>query len=202
MATTRKSTGKPARRTAKKDGSRLHAVKAIRETRHSLMETAKEYNEKYLVRPFESGMNLVGDLQKDPIKTAERLMDRGKEILEDVAKDPRRVFEDIAEEGRGFVKELREDLRRGVDNLMDGGRAVYNGLGKDAVKGYEGIVDKAKAVADRLPVVSSLEQGISRGLGSIPDRLNLPNKKDMEALAKTVRTLNRKINALSRAQAA
>jgi len=51
-------------------------------------------------------------------------------------------------------------------------------------------------------MVNTIEEGITKGLKSVPDRLNLPNKKDMETLAKTVKTLNRKINALSKAQTA
>jgi hypothetical protein len=202
MATTQKSTRKPVKKTAKKGKSQFHAVRAIKENRDNWIETAKDYNEKYVLKPFETGMDFVEDLQKDPVKTLEGLLDEGKDFIKDVRKDPRKVFNGFAEDGKDFVEELRDDFRSAMDDFIDGGKGFYNGLQKDTRKAFEGIVDKGKNLTDKIPLVNTMEEGITKGLKSVPDRLNLPNKKDVETLAKTVKTLNRKINALSKAQAA
>ena len=202
MATTKKGTRKPAKKTAKKRKSQFHAVRAIKETRDNWMETAKDYNEKYVLKPFETGMDFVEDLQKDPLKTLEGLVDDGKDFIKDVRKDPSKVFNGFVEDGKDFVEELRDDFRSGIEDFIDGSKNFYKGLQKDSNKAFEGLVDKGKNLTEKILMVNTIEEGISKGLKSVPDRLNLPNKKDVETLAKTVKTLNRKINALSKAQTA
>ena len=202
MATTRKSTRKPAKKIAKKGKSQFHALRAIKENRDNWIETAKDYNEKYVLKPFETGMDFVEEMQKDPLKTIEGIVDDGKDFVQDVRKDPRKVFNGFVEDGRDFVEELRDDFGSAMDDFIDGGKGFYKGLQKDTRQAFEGIVDKGKNLTDKIPMVNTIEEGITKGLKSVPDRLNLPNKKDVETLAKTVKTLNRKINALSKAQAA
>ena len=202
MTTTKKSTRKPAKKTAKKGKSQFHAVRAMKENRGNWIETTKDYNEKYVLKPFETGMDFVEDLQKNPVKTLEGLLDDGKDFIKDVTKDPRKVFNGFVEDGKDFVEELRDDFRSAMDDFIDGGKGFYKGLQKDTRKAFEDIVDKGKNLTDKIPLVNTMEEGITKGLKSVPDRLNLPNKKDVETLAKTVKTLNRKINALSKAQAA
>ncbi len=202
MATTRKSTRKPAKKTAKKGKSQFHAVRAIKGTRDNWIETAKDYNEKYVLKPFETGIDFVEDLQKDPLKTIEGLVDDGKDFIKDVRKDPRKVFNGFVEDTKDFVEELRDDFRNAIDDFIDGSKNFYKGLQKDIRQAFEGIVDKGKNLTDKIPMVNTIEEGITKGLKSVPDRLNLPNKKDIETLARTVKNLNRKINALSKAPAA
>ena len=202
MATRRKSTKKPAKKTAKKRKAQLHSLKAIRKNTDTWIETGKGYNEKYVLKPFETGKDFVEDMQKDPRKTIEGLIDDGKDFVKDVTKDPGKVFNGFIEDGKGFVEELRDDFRSGIDDFIDGGKGFYKGLQKDTRRAFEGIIDNAKKLTDKIPMVNTIEEGITKGLKSVPDRLNLPNKKDVESLAKTVKTLNRKINALSKAQTA
>jgi len=202
MATTRKSTRKPAKKTAKKGKSQFHTVRAIKANRENWMETAKDYNDKYVLKPFETGMDFVDDLQKDPLKTIEGLVDDGKDFVQDVRKDPRKVFNGFIEDGKDFAEELRDDFRNAMNDFIDGNKGFFKGLQKDTRKAFEGIVDKGKNLTEKIPMVNAMENGITKSLKSVPDRLNLPNKKDMETLAKTVKALNRKINALSKAQAA
>ena len=181
MATTKKSTKKPTKKTAKKRGkNKLHTLKAIRKTTDNWIEAAKDYNERYVLKPFETTKDFVEEMQKDPLKTIEGLIDDGKDFIKDVRKDPRKVF----------------------DDFIDGGKNFYKGLQKDTRQAFESIVDKRKDLTDKIPMVNTIEDSITKGLMSVPDRLNLPNKKDVESLAKTVKTLNRKINALSKAQTA
>ena len=202
MATTRKTTRKPARKTARKGKSQFHAVRAIKENRDNWIETAKDYNEKYILKPFETGMDFVEEMQKDPLKTIEGLVNDGKDFVQDVGKDPRKVFDGIVEDAKNFVEDIRDDFRNAMDDFIHGGKGFYKGLQKDTRKAFEGIVDKGRNLTDKIPMVNTVEEGITKGLKSVPDRLNLPNKKDMETLARTVKTLNRKINALSKAQTA
>jgi polyhydroxyalkanoate synthesis regulator phasin len=202
MATRRKSTKKPVKKTGKKRKAQLHSLKAIRKNTDTWIETSKDYNEKYVLKPFETGKDFVEEMQKDPRKTIEGLIDDGKDFIRDVTKDPGKVFNGFVEDGKDFVEELRDDFRNAMDDFIDGGKGFYKGLQKDSSKAFESLVDKGKDLADKISMLNTIEEGITKGLKSVPDRLNLPNKKDVETLAKTVKTLNRKINALSKAQTA
>jgi len=193
---------KTTRKTVKKRKNQLHSLKAIRKTSANWIETGKDYNEKYVFKPFETGMDFVGEMQKDPLKTIEGLIDDGKDFIRDVTKDPGKVFDGFVEDGKDFVEELSDDFRSAMDDFIDGGKGFYKGLRKDTTKAFEGLIDKGKNLTEKIPMINTIEEGITKGLKSVPDRLNLPNKKDVETLAKTVKTLNRKINALSKAQTA
>jgi len=51
---------------------------------------------------------------------------------------------------------------------------------------------------ERIPGVSAMEKGISDGLKMLPGWLNLPSKKDMDRLTRTVKTLNNRLNTLTK----
>jgi len=77
----------------------------MKKNRDNWIETTKDYNEKYVLKPFETGMDFVEDLQKNPVKTLEGLLDDGKDFIKDVTKDPRKVFNGFVEDGKDFVEE-------------------------------------------------------------------------------------------------
>ena len=89
MTAKRKTTKRPAKKTAKKATAQLHSLKAIRKASSDWIETGKDYNEKYVLKPFETGMDFLEEMQKNPLKTIEGLADDGKTFIKDIAKDPR-----------------------------------------------------------------------------------------------------------------
>jgi hypothetical protein len=202
MATKKENSKARAKKTEKKAESRFHAVRSLNKTKENWVETAKDYNEKYLAKPFETSKDFVVEMKNDPQKTFGEILDNGKEFVEDLKKDPKKVWTDMFDNSKDLAKGYRKDFLKIVDNFMDGSKDFYTGLEKDAKELLDDLLDKGKKMTDQIPGKDTVEKGISKSLESIPDRLNLPSKKDMEKLSKTVRTLNTKLNTLSKQCAA
>ena len=198
MASAKKTTRKTAKKAERKTKSQSYVVRSIRETRENWAETVKGYNEKYVQKPFEKGKGFFEDLREDPRKVFEDLMDDGKDFVKDVRKDPRKVLSGFVDDGKDFVDGVRKDARKAIDQLVDNGKDLYRGLDKDTRKIFDGLVDDGKKVMDKIPMVKTMEDKISDGFESIPDRLNLPSKNDMKKLAGAMKALNRKVDGLSR----
>ena len=62
MAEAKKTTRKPSSKTK----FQFHTVKSIQKTADNWMGTLKDYNEKYVRKPFERGKDFVEDLIKMP----------------------------------------------------------------------------------------------------------------------------------------
>ncbi len=202
MATKKESSKAKAKKTEKKAESRFYSVRALNKTKENWVATAKDYNEKYVTKPFETSKDFVVEMKNDPQKTFGEIFDNGKGFVEDIKKDPKKVWNDILGNSKDLANGYRKDFLKIVDNFMDGSKDFYAGLEKDAKKLVDDLLDKGKKMTDQIPGKDTVEKGISKSLESIPDRLNLPSKKDMENLSKTVRTLNTKLNTLSKQCAA
>ena len=202
MTTTKQVSKAKTKKTGKKAESNFHAVRSLHKTRENWIETVKDYNEKYITKPFETSKDFVVDMKNDPSKTFGDIFDNGKGLVEDVKKDPKKALTDLVDGSKDLADGAREDFFKAVESVLDGGRDFYAGMEKDSRKMLDDLLDRGKKITDRIPGKESMEKGISKSLESIPDRLNLPSKKDMEKLSKTVRTLNTKLNTLSKQCAA
>jgi len=202
MTTTKQTTKAKTKKTGKKAESNFHAVRSLHKTRGNWVETVKDYNEKYITKPFENSKDFVVDMKNDPSKTFGDIFDNGKGFVEDVKKDPKKVWTDLVDGSKDLAEGVRKDMLKAMDNVLDSGRDFYAGMEKDTRKALDDLLDRGKKITDKIPGKETMEKGLSRSLESIPDRLNLPSKKDMEKLSKTVRTLNTKLNTLSKQCAA
>ncbi len=198
MSAAKETTKAQTKKTEKKVKSRFHAVQSLHKTRENLMETVKGYNEQYVTKPFKSSKDFVVDMKNNPQKTFEGLYKNGKEFVQDARKDPKKVWRNLTSEGKDLARDARKNFSKAVDNVLDGGKDFYAGVGKDTQSILDDLFNRGKKLADRIPGKKTLEKGLSKSLKSIPDRLNLPSKKDMEKLSKTVQTLNGKLNTLSK----
>lgn len=198
MATAKQTTKASIKKTGKKVEPRFYAVRSLQKTKDDWIETVKEYNEKYIVKPFERSKDFVMGMQKDPAKTFGDIYDNGKGFVEDVKKDPKKAWNNLLDSGKDLAGGTRKDFRKIVDNVMNGSKDFYAGVEKDTRKMLDDLLGRGKEITRRIPGKNTLEKGINRGLESIPDRLNLPSKKEMEKLSRTVRTLNTKLNALGK----
>ena len=77
----------------------------LRSTTDDLMERAKDYNQKYVVKPYETGRDRVADFRKNPGKAFQETLDDSKEFVVDMKK---RSFHRID----AFVKDRKKAVRR------------------------------------------------------------------------------------------
>lgn len=198
MAKAKKNTRKSTKKTARKAKSQFYAVRSIRKATDNWMETAKDYNEKYVLKPFETGKDFVEDVRKDPRKVIEGLVDDGKGFVEDVRKDPRKVFNGLVDDGKEFFEGARKDVRKAIDKLVDSGKDFYKGVEKDTRKIVDGLVDNGKEFMDKIPLKKTIGEKINDGFEAVPARLNLPSKWEIQKLTSTMSALNKKVNALNK----
>jgi hypothetical protein len=146
MAKAKKNTRKPSRKTK----FQFHTLKSLRKSADNWMETAKDYNGKYVRKPLERGKDFVEDLIEDPREVIEGLVDDGRGFVKDVRKSPRRVFNRFADNGKDFVEDVREDVRGAIDDFIDDGKGIYRSIERDARYITDGIFDNGKRFVDKV----------------------------------------------------
>ena len=70
---------------------------------------------------------------------------------------------------------------------MDSGNDLYKGMKKDSRKLFDDLIKNGRKFVDKIPMVKKIEEGVGSTLQSIPSKLNLPDKKDMDDLAKAIK---------------
>jgi polyhydroxyalkanoate synthesis regulator phasin len=172
MAKAKKSTKKAVKKTK----SQFYVVRTAREAGDNLTDMVKDYNEKYLKKPFKTGKEFIEDLRMDPRKVFDGLVDDGQDFVKGVRKDARKTVDD----GKKLVKDLRKDPRKVIDDFLDSGKKAFK----------------------KFPMVETVEKKVNSGLKAVPSQLNLPGKKDIEKLTSSVKALNNKVEHLSKQYAA
>ena len=193
---------KALKKTNKRTQSSLHTIKSIRKSADKWMETMNESVEKYVTKPFETGKTFVADLRDDPIRMVEGWYSDGKEFIGDVTKDPQKVFKEFVDNGKEFTEGVKKSFRATMDDVVDSGNDLHKGVKKDSRKLFDDLLENGRKLMDKFPMMKKIEEGVGNTLQSIPEKLNLPNKKDMDDLSKAIKALNQRMNALGKQVAA
>ena len=96
---------KQTKKVNKEGKRRVTLTGKLRSATDDLMERAKDYNNKYIVKPYEAGRDRMTDFRKDPGKVFQETFDDGKEFIIDMKK---RSFHRIDE----FVKNKKKAIER------------------------------------------------------------------------------------------
>ena len=198
MAKTRKA----VKKTSKKRASQLHTVKSIQKSADKWMETLQENKENYVTKPFETGKNFVEDFRDDPIRMVEGWYSDSKDFIGDVTKDPKEVLNGFIDDGKEFVEDVKKNFQATIDDAVDSGNDLYKGVKKDSRKLVDDLYENGRKLINKIPMMKKIEEGVENTLQSIPDKLNLPNKKDMDDLGRAIKALNQRMNALGKQVAA
>ena len=198
MAKAKKSTKKAVKKTT----SQFYVVRTAWEIGENLTGTVKEYNEKYVKKPFETGKEFIEDVRMDPRKVFDGLVDDGKKLVEDLRKDPRKVFDGFVDDAKEYVADVRKDARKTMDGFVDNGKDILKGVEKDVRKVFDDFLDSGKKTFEKIPMVKTVEKKVNSGMKAVPSQLNLPSKKDIEKLTSSVKALNNKVEDLSKQYAA
>ena len=216
MGKAKKSTKKAVKQTK----SQFYVVRTAREAGENLTDKVKDYNEKYVNQPFKAGKEFIEDVRKDPRKVYDGLVDDGldlvkgvrkdaqktvkdgKKFVKDLRKDPRKVLDDVVDDARGYVGDVRKDVRKTMDGFVDNGKEFLEGVQSDARKVLDDFLDSGKKTIEKIPVVKTVEKKLNSSMKAVPSHLNLPSKKDIEKLTRSVKALNNKVDNLSKQYAA
>ncbi len=89
-----------------------------------------------------------------------------------------------------------------MDGVVDNGKEFLEGIQNDARKVMDDFLDSGKKTIEKIPMVKTVEKKFNSSLKAVPSQLNLPSKKDIEKLTRSVKTLNNKVDNLSKQYAA
>jgi polyhydroxyalkanoate synthesis regulator phasin len=216
MGKTKKSTKKAVKKTT----SQLYVVKTVREARDKLTDVVGDYNQKYAKNPLKAGKEFIEDVRKDPRKVYDGLVDDGQEFVEglkkdarktvddgkkfvkDLRKDPRKVFDRYVDDAKEYVGDVRKDVRKTMDGFVDNGKELIEGVERDARKVIDDFAHSGKKALEEIPMVKTVEKKVNSGMKAVSAQLNLPSKKDIEKLTKSVKALNHKVENLNKQYAA
>jgi polyhydroxyalkanoate synthesis regulator phasin len=216
MGKAKKSTNK----SVKKTQSQFYVVRTALEAKGNLADKVKDYNEKYVNNPFKAGKEFIEDVRKDPRKVyeglvddsldfvkgvrmdAQKTVDDGKKLVKDFRKDPRKVFDDVVDDAQEYVGDVRKDVRKTMGGFVDNGKKFLEGVQNDARKVIDEFVHRGKKAVEKMPMVKTVEKKINSSMQAVPSQLNLPSKKDVEKLMRSVKALNNKVDKLRKQYAA
>ena len=92
----------------------------------------------------------------------------------------------------------KKDVRKKIDRLNKETRTVYKGIENDAKMILEDMVAMGKKNLDKIPMKKTIEKKISHGIDSIPTRLNLPSKEEIDNLLTGIDGVSKKVDALNK----
>ena len=177
-------------KTEKKE-SRYYIVKTINEAKEKIETKVKTYNEKYVKKQLETGREFITDLKKDPVKT-----------IEDFIYDSREAFKKIKstrmETVQKKVDTTKKDVQEKIKTVNQTTKKVYKGIENDAKLIAEDFLAMGKKNLDRIPMKKTIEKKISDSINSIPSKLNLPSKMEIDNLVTGIDGVNKKVDALNR----
>ena len=184
--TTQRSKKKSRAKTKK---NRFYVVNAIQDARTNLTGRLEDYNRNYVTEPIETGKTFVKDL-KD-----------GQAFLTKAGKNPMKTLNELMDEGKEQIDGLRSRTRERLEDLAVDLKVMREGVEKDSRMVIADVIDGSKKALDQVPGKQRIEKEITSRLQAIPAAFDLPSKKDIDALKRQIKTLNTKVNKLSKTSA-
>lgn len=176
---------------ATKKESKFYVVKTVNEAKEKIEKKVKTYNEKYVKKQIETGRDFLTELRSDPIKRIDDFIDDSKEAL-------KKARESRLDTIQKKMDTTKSDVRQRFDKLNQEAQKVYKGIGNDAKLVVEDFIEMGKKNLDKLPMKKTLEEKINAGIDSIPSKLNLPSKEEIENLVVGIDGVNKKVDALNK----
>lgn len=176
---------------ATKKDSRFYIAKTINEAKEKIENKVKTYNEKYVKKQVENGREFITELKADPVKRIDDLIDDSKDAI-------KRLGSHRTEAIQKKMDTTKKDVRKKVARLHQETRTIYKGIENDAKLILEDIVALGKKNLDKIPMKKAIEKKISHGIDSIPTRLNLPSKEEIDNLVTGIDGVNKKVDALNK----
>ena len=204
--------------------TRFYVVRTAQETRSRVADKLEDYSQTYFTRPIKSGKALVTDLKTAPRKTLSAWIDDGKNTITELnketratvdgmikdskafltkaGKEPRQTLNGVWDDGKARIEDLREDTRSRMADLTADTRSLLEGIGKDARLVVDEAVSGGRQALDNIPGKQKIQKELRSRIQTLPGQFNLPSKKDIDALARRVSRLSKKIEDLHRDVAA
>ncbi|MBF0232511.1 MAG: hypothetical protein HQK65_05660 [Desulfamplus sp.] len=192
--------------------SKYYTLKAVQETRESIKQRLDTYNEKYVKKPVETGRGFMKDLNADPLKKIDALIDDGTKAVKTLKSDSIKKYDELKDKTKEFtekvknspfkvmgdiVKDAKTDTTRKFEEYKENGKKIIENIEKDAELAKKELIDAGKKALDKIAFKKSIEEKMNSTIEKFPSMLNLPSKKEVEELIKGIDSVNRKVDSLT-----
>jgi polyhydroxyalkanoate synthesis regulator phasin len=140
------------------------------------------------------GKDFLDELKADPIKKIDDLIDDGKDA---VKKTREKRFGAVKQR----VKETRTSMKKRFDTINTEKTKVVKGIENDAKLIVEEAIELGKKNIDRMPFkknIENIEKTISKRMASLPSKLNLPSRDEIDNLVNGIDGVNKKVDSLTK----
>lgn len=171
--------------------SKFYVAKTVNEMKEKIESKVKTINEKFVKKQLETGRDFLTELKADPVKRIDDLIDDSKDAIKKARAARMKTWQKK-------VNTTKNDVRKKLDRINLETQKVYEGIGHDARLIVEDFIALGKKNLDKLPLKKTIENKISAGIGSIPSKLNLPSKDEIDNLVAGIDGVNKKVDALNK----
>lgn len=184
MATTKekKSTDK---------SSRFYIVNKMNETRKKFEGKVNTYNDKHIKKHLENGRDFISELKADPVKRIDDLIDDSKDAFKKAKSQRMGALQKK-------VNTTKKDVQKKIKQINNDTRTIYKGIENDAKLVVDDLVALGKKNLDKIPMKKTIEKKISHGINTIPAKLNLPSKEEIDNLVTGLDGVNKKVDDLNK----
>jgi len=181
---------KKANQTIRKE-SKFYTVKMVNEAREKIESKVNTYNEKYVKKTVENGREFISELKANPVQRIDDLIDDSKDAF-------KKARVGRMETLQRKVDATQKDVRKKIELVIQKTQKVYKGIENDGKLIVEDIVALGKKNLEKIPMKKAIEKRISAGINSIPGKLNLPSKEEIDHLVAGINGANEKVDALNK----
>ncbi|MBF0390459.1 MAG: hypothetical protein HQK71_10195 [Desulfamplus sp.] len=201
--------------------SKYYTLRAVKETSESIKRNIDTYNDKFVKKPIDAGRQFIKDLNAEPLKTIDGLIDNSKNAAKSLKAESMQKYGtfkfEIKDKTKEFadkfkaspfnaigevVKETKEDAAKKIDGYLDvykeNKNKIVENLEKDVVIAKQDIIDATKKALDKIGIKKVIEEKVSSTVEKLPSMLNLPSKQEVEELIKGIDSVNRKVDSLTK----
>lgn len=177
-----------------KPESRFYIVETARQARGKIEDRIKSVSEKYVTKQYKMGKEFLNELKADPLKKIDDLIDDGKDAV-------KKTREERVGAVKQRVKETRTSVKKRFDTINTEKTKVVKGLESDARLIVEEAIEKGKKNLGRMPFkknIENIEKRINKRMASLPSKLNLPSRDEIENLVNGIDGVNKKVDSLTK----
>lgn len=197
--------------------SRFQTLNNLHDTRESFKKNVTDFSDKLIKKPVDAGRRFVKELKADPLKKIDGVIEEGTKTIKALKSDSRKKFDDVKSKSKeiseelkkspfkymgGVVKDVKSETEKTWSKVGEERKRFVDGVEKDFSLIREDVVDASKKAMDKFPMKKRIEKGMTSTFDKFPSMLNLPSKKELEALIKEVDSVSRKVDSLSKSSVA
>ncbi|SMD00369.1 hypothetical protein SAMN02746065_12023 [Desulfocicer vacuolatum DSM 3385] len=171
--------------------SRFYVAQSIRDAKEKIQEKIKTYNEKYMKEQLETGRGFIHEFKSDPVKTVDDLIGDSHNVIQKIKSARMEILQKK-------MDTTKKDVHRQLEKINKTTHTVCKGIEGDAKLIAEDLLDLGKKNLDKMSLKKKIEKKIFQGIDAIPEKLNIPSKKDIDDLRNSINRVNQKLDGLNK----